>query len=192
MGDTNLSPFPCSFAHHWLPYLSLEVHLMMEPFCVILKRALASEHPLYQILKYHCRDVTIPNSVGTPAIVGDGEFMDQLFAFGSNGTTRLLRDAYQIASWEVTDFRGEIKVRSWVVSNNTPCFGTWPRMHVPSPPPYLSVVRYCPNFGPLFMDFLDSPLIKLDGRDKIPEATFWTLCNLEISVFGSLYSNPLK
>ena len=36
--------------------------------------------------------------------------MDQLFAFGSNGTARLLKDAHKIATWEVTDFRGELKV----------------------------------------------------------------------------------
>ena len=82
----------------------------MEPFSVILKRTLASEHPLHQILKYHCRDVTISNSVGTPALVNEGNFMDQLFAFGNKGTVRLLKDGYHITTWEVTDFRGEIKV----------------------------------------------------------------------------------
>ena len=84
----------------------------MEPFCVILKRAMSSKHPLHQILKYHCRDLTIPNSVGTPALIDDGNYMDQLFAFGSNGTGRLLTDAQTIATWEVTDFRGELKVCS--------------------------------------------------------------------------------
>jgi len=89
----------------------------MEPFCVILKRAMASEHPLFQILKYHCRDVTLPNSVGTPAIFGKGEFVDKLFTFGSEGANRLLKDAHTIATWEVTDFRGEIKVRKLSVMN---------------------------------------------------------------------------
>ncbi|XP_015779645.1 PREDICTED: allene oxide synthase-lipoxygenase protein-like [Acropora digitifera] len=88
-----------------------KVHLFMEPFCVILKRAMSSKHPLHQILKYHCRDVTIPNSIGTPALIDEGEYMDQLFAFGSKGTGRLLKDAQKIAMWEVTDFRGELKRR---------------------------------------------------------------------------------
>ncbi|XP_074609019.1 allene oxide synthase-lipoxygenase protein-like isoform X2 [Acropora palmata] len=88
-----------------------KTHLLMEPFCVILKRAMSSKHPLHQILKYHCRDLTIPNSVGTPALIDDGNYMDQLFAFGSNGTGRLLNDAHKIATWEVTDFRGELKRR---------------------------------------------------------------------------------
>ncbi|XP_044164783.1 allene oxide synthase-lipoxygenase protein-like [Acropora millepora] len=88
-----------------------KVHLLMEPFCVILKRAMSSKHPLHQILKYHCRDVTIPNSIGTPALIDEGEYMDKLFAFGSNGTGRLLTDAQKIATWEATDFRGELKRR---------------------------------------------------------------------------------
>lgn len=88
-----------------------KVHFLMEPFCVVLKRRLSSSHPLHQILKYHCRDVTVPNTVGAPKLVGEGEFMDQLFAFGNEGTTRLLREAHKLSTWDVTDFRNEIKKR---------------------------------------------------------------------------------
>lgn len=77
---------------------------------MVLKRTLSSSHPLHQILKYHCRDVTVPNTIGAPKLVGEGEFMDQLFAFGNNGTTRLLREAHNLSTWDVTDFRNEIKV----------------------------------------------------------------------------------
>jgi len=88
-----------------------KVHFLMEPFCVILKRTLSSQHPLHQILKYHCRDVTVPNTIGAPKLVGEGEFMDQLFAFGNEGTERLLKDAHPLSTWNVTDFRGELKKR---------------------------------------------------------------------------------
>lgn len=88
-----------------------KVHFLMEPFCVVLKRRLSSSHPLHQILKYHCRDVTVPNTVGAPKLVGEGEFMDQLFAFGNEGTTRLLTEAHKLSTWDVTDFRNEIKKR---------------------------------------------------------------------------------
>ena len=77
---------------------------------MVLKRTLSSSHPLHQILKYHCRDVTVPNTVGAPKLVGEGEFMDQLFAFGNEGTTRLLKEAHKLSTWDVTDFRNEIKV----------------------------------------------------------------------------------
>nr|XP_058945590.1 polyunsaturated fatty acid 5-lipoxygenase-like [Pocillopora verrucosa] len=88
-----------------------KVHFLMEPFCVVLKRTLSSSHPLHQILKYHCRDVTVPNTVGAPKLVGEGEFMDQLFAFGNEGTTQLLKEAHKLSTWDVTDFRNEIKKR---------------------------------------------------------------------------------
>lgn len=88
-----------------------KVHFLMEPFCVILRRTLSSRHPLYQILQYHCRDLLIPNTIGAPVLVGEGEYMDQLFAFGSNGTDRLLNDAHPLSTWNVTDFRKELKKR---------------------------------------------------------------------------------
>ena len=82
----------------------------MEPFCVVLQRTLSSSHPLHQILKYHCRDVTVPNTLGVPKLLNEGQFTDQLFAFGNNGTTRLLTNAQPLSTWDVTDFRNEIKV----------------------------------------------------------------------------------
>ena len=83
----------------------------MEPFCVVLKRTLSSQHPLHQILQYHCREVILPNTIGTPALVDKGAYVDQLFAFGGKGAKRLLKDAYPLSTWEVTDFRNQLKVR---------------------------------------------------------------------------------
>ena len=40
--------------------------------------------------------------------------MDQLFAFGSNGTDRLLNDAHPLSTWNVTDFRKELKVSCYL------------------------------------------------------------------------------
>ena len=139
----------------------------MEPFCVILKRALASKHPLHQILKYHCRDITIPNSLGTPKLIDEGKFVDQLFAFGNNGTARLLKDGYQVARWKVTDFRGEIKVRGWVISNNSPCFGTWPWTHLPPPPlsPWLCALAVI--LAPSFWIFWIRPWLSLAVVAKV-------------------------
>ncbi|XP_066016500.1 polyunsaturated fatty acid 5-lipoxygenase-like [Pocillopora verrucosa] len=88
-----------------------KVHFLMEPFCVVLQRTLSSSHPLHQILKYHCRDVTVPNTLGVPKLLNEGQFMDQLFAFGNEGTTRLLKNAQPLSMWDVTDFRNEIKKR---------------------------------------------------------------------------------
>ena len=77
---------------------------------MIMKRTLSSAHPLNQMLRYHCRDVTVPNTIGAPKLVDERQLMDQLFAFGSEGTARLLTDAHPLTTWNVTDFRNEIKV----------------------------------------------------------------------------------
>ena len=37
--------------------------------------------------------------------------MDLLFSLGNTGALRLFRDAHALATWDVTDFRAEIKVR---------------------------------------------------------------------------------
>ncbi|XP_068716666.1 polyunsaturated fatty acid 5-lipoxygenase-like isoform X2 [Montipora capricornis] len=99
-----------------------KVHYLMEPFCVSLKRTLADFHPLNQMLKYHCREIVIPNTIGTPALVGDQGFADLLFAFGSEGALRLLRDAHQYATWEATDLRAQIKKRGLADKKLVPYF----------------------------------------------------------------------
>ncbi|XP_068671938.1 polyunsaturated fatty acid 5-lipoxygenase-like [Montipora foliosa] len=99
-----------------------KVHYLMEPFCVSLKRTLAALHPLNQMLKYHCREIVIPNAFGTPALVGEQGFMDLLFAIGNEGALRLLRDGHQYATWEATDFRAQIKKRGLADKKLVPYF----------------------------------------------------------------------
>ncbi|KAM7429780.1 hypothetical protein ABFA07_019417 [Porites harrisoni] len=88
-----------------------KIHYLMEPFCVILKRTFSSQHPLHQILKFHCREITVPNTFGTPKLVDEAQFMDLLFAHGNTGTTRLLKDFHKVATWEVTNLKEEVKKR---------------------------------------------------------------------------------
>ena len=64
------------------------------------------------MLKYHCREVIVPNTFGAPSLVDEFRFMDLLFAFGNDGANRLLRDAHEFSTWEVTDFRRNIKVKA--------------------------------------------------------------------------------
>ncbi|XP_068762516.1 polyunsaturated fatty acid 5-lipoxygenase-like isoform X2 [Montipora capricornis] len=99
-----------------------KVHYLMEPFCVSLKRTLAALHPLNQMLKYHCREIVVPNAFGTPALVGEQGFMDLLFAIGNEGALRLLRDGHQYATWEATDFRAQIKKRGLADKKLVPYF----------------------------------------------------------------------
>ena len=94
----------------FLEIFLFKTHFLMEPFCVILKRTFSSQHPLHQILKFHCREITVPNTFGTPKLVDEAQFMDLLFAHGNTGTTRLLKDSHKVATWEVTNLKEEVKV----------------------------------------------------------------------------------
>lgn len=76
-------------------------------------------HPLNQILKYHCRETIIPTTFGTPILLGEAGFADVLFAYGNDGAFRLLQDIHTLTSWEVTDFRKNIKVCSNVSSGGS-------------------------------------------------------------------------
>lgn len=88
-----------------------QVHYFIEPFCVSLKRTLPPVHPLNQMLKYHCREVIVPNTFGTPVLLGETGLTAVLFAYGSQGALRLLQDIHPLTTWEVTDYRKNIKVR---------------------------------------------------------------------------------
>ena len=100
--------------HNDKRYLSwnffFKIHYLMEPFCVILKRTFSSQHPLHQILKFHCREMTVPNAFVTPTLVNEAGLTDLLFAYGNTGTIRLLKDSHKVATWEVTNLKEEVKV----------------------------------------------------------------------------------
>ena len=92
-------------------------------------------HPLNQILKYHCRELIVPNTFGTPALVNEAQFMDLLFAYGNDGAIRLLRDAHPFSTWDITDFRRSVKVQLvkyfFFAKNETiqQYEGRWPLQH---------------------------------------------------------------
>ena len=102
-----------------------KVHFLMNSFCVILKFTMSVLHPLHQILRYHCREVVVPNTIGTPELVDNGALMDQFFAFGHEGTYRLLKDAYPLSTWDITDFRSELKVRCSTIFPLLTVLVTW-------------------------------------------------------------------
>lgn len=99
-----------------------KIHFFVEPFCVSLKRTLPPMHPLNQMLKYHCREVTIPNTFGTPVLLGDTGFAALLFAYGKEGALKLIRDVHPLTSWEITDYRENIKKRGMFDKNLLPYY----------------------------------------------------------------------
>ena len=91
---------------------------MAEAFCVIVKRTLPSQHPLNEILKYHCREILVPNTFGVPNLLGESKLADLLFAHGNDGAYQLLRESYPLSTWEITDYRANIEVRGQHVAFN--------------------------------------------------------------------------
>ena len=88
----------------------VNIHILMEPICVGVKRHFPSKHPLQQMLKFHCREIIVPNTFGIQTLVGEGEFTHKLFAYGHLGAQELIRRAFPLTSWDVTDFRANLKV----------------------------------------------------------------------------------
>ena len=92
----------------------LKTHYMMEPICVTIKRTLSDNHPLYEILKWHCRGTFMTNSLGLPSLVKPKALMHQMFAIGHVGAIELLNKGYLNMSWQDTDFEGNLKVRKHI------------------------------------------------------------------------------
>ena len=91
-----------------------QIHLFVEPFCVVMQRQLSSQHPLNELLKYHCRGVMATNTIGSPSLITADGYMDQLTAMGYKGTLLLLERGYKTLSWKDTDFHLDIMVALFV------------------------------------------------------------------------------
>jgi len=104
------------YAHSQMIEHLLKVHLLAEPFCVVMQRQLSSQHPLNELLKYHCRGVMATNTLGSPSLITPDGYMDQLTAMGYKGTLLLLERGYKTLSWKDTDFHLDIMV-AWLVND---------------------------------------------------------------------------
>lgn len=87
-----------------------KTHLLMEPFCVSKERHLSEYHPLHQILKYHCRGISVTDQLAFSVLLGENMYLHKLFAYGYSGVVSLALRAYRQASWEDTDFPRNIEV----------------------------------------------------------------------------------
>ncbi|XP_078370774.1 polyunsaturated fatty acid 5-lipoxygenase-like [Oculina patagonica] len=99
------------YAHSQMIEHLLKLHLLGEPFCVVLYRQLSSLHPLNELLKFHCRGLIATNTIGSPSLVTPHGYMDQLTAMGHKGTLLLLDRGYKTLSWNDADFYHDIKKR---------------------------------------------------------------------------------
>ena len=82
---------------------------------MVLYRQLSSQHPLNELLKYHCRGVIATNTIGSPSLVAKDGYMDQLTAMGREGTVLLLERGYKSLSWKDADFHLDIQVNKFLL-----------------------------------------------------------------------------
>ena len=88
----------------------LKTHLLMEPICVLMRSTLSKFHPLYQILKWHCRELFVTNSLGLEVLLKPEMSLHTLFAIGHLGAIDLLLKAFPRITWADTEFDKNIQV----------------------------------------------------------------------------------
>ena len=88
----------------------LKTHVRIEPICVCIHRHLAPTHPLYQVLRIHCRGLLPTNSYGFPRLTNEFMYMHRLFGMGHVGTLQILNEGYKKMKWEDNDLLNDIKV----------------------------------------------------------------------------------
>ncbi|XP_048582836.1 polyunsaturated fatty acid 5-lipoxygenase [Nematostella vectensis] len=83
-------------------------HLVAEAVCVSMERHLSHKHPLYQMLKFHCRGVLTANVLGAPALLAPGQFMHTLYAYGWKGASKLVSGAAKSEDWIAHGFTEDL------------------------------------------------------------------------------------
>ena len=87
-----------------------KTHLLMEPFCVSKDRQLSEWHPLHQILKYHCRGISITDKLAFKILLGKNGGLHKLFPYGYYGAVSVALRSFRQTSWNDTDFLENIRV----------------------------------------------------------------------------------
>jgi hypothetical protein len=87
-----------------------KVHLVSEGLCMSVERQLSEYHPLYAIMKYHCRGVFLANTLGAPVLLDPNEELDNLFPYGAIGANELVKKISKSYDWSDLNFENNIKV----------------------------------------------------------------------------------
>ena len=97
----------------------VKTHLLLEPFCVSKDRHLSERHPLHQMIKYHCRGISITSKGAFQFLLAENEFFHKATPHGYLGITNLALTAFRQTSWNDTDFWGNIKVNPTCLKKHT-------------------------------------------------------------------------
>lgn len=87
-----------------------KTHLLMEPFCVSKDRQLSERHPLHQLIKYHCRGISITDKLAFQLLLAENASLHRLFPYGYLGAVSIALRQFRLTTWKDTDFLNNIKV----------------------------------------------------------------------------------
>lgn len=87
-----------------------KTHLLMEPFCVSKDRQLSKRHPLHQMIKYHCRGISITDKLAFKILLAENAKLHKLFPYGYHGAVSIALRQFRLTSWKDTDFLNNIRV----------------------------------------------------------------------------------
>ena len=89
-----------------------DVHFVAEAICLSLERQLSDHHPLYDILRFHCRGVLTANTLGGPVLLTENQPLDKVLPFGYLGAIELVKKAAKIVDWNNLDINNDAKVKT--------------------------------------------------------------------------------
>ncbi|KAK3750756.1 hypothetical protein QZH41_009317 [Actinostola sp. cb2023] len=88
-----------------------KVHFTVEPVCLSIERQLSDQHPLYDIMRFHCRGIFTANVVGAPVLLDEEQSLHKIFAYGNQGSHYLTQIAAKYIDFNDFDLRNNLKRR---------------------------------------------------------------------------------
>jgi hypothetical protein len=93
----------------------VKTHYVSEALCLSVERQLSKRHPLYAIMKYHCRGVFTLNTLAVPNLLLPQQYLHKLFAYGHKGPNQLVKETAKILDWKDLELRNNIRVKITIV-----------------------------------------------------------------------------
>ena len=88
----------------------VKTHFLLGSVCIAMERHISEFHPLYDVLKYHCRGVLVTSSLAIPSLLYPDGILRKLFTIGHVGSIEMLNKAFPRVTWKDTHFVAALKV----------------------------------------------------------------------------------
>nr|BAK20442.1 lipoxygenase [Actineria villosa] len=99
-----------------------KVHFVTESLCLSHERQISERHPLFEMLKYHCRGIFTTNTLAAPELLDERKALHEIFGYGHSGGAQLVRDSAQVLHWDNLQPARNIKIRGLDDEENLPYY----------------------------------------------------------------------